>query len=70
MDMAKRLTLTFVAIAVLATSSAFANTITVGVITHVDDGSGGQLWTYPIVFNNSAIDASQSTSFDLNDLVP
>jgi hypothetical protein len=47
--------------------SANANTISVGVITHVDDGSGGQLWTYPIVFNNSSISSSQPTSFDLND---
>ena len=47
--------------------SANANTISVGVISHVDDGSGGQLWTYPIVFNNSSISSSQPTSFDLND---
>jgi hypothetical protein len=47
--------------------SANANTISVGVISHVDDGSGGQIWTYPIIFNNSSISSSQPTSFDIND---
>jgi len=55
------------AVVLLTSLSALANTISVGVITHVDDGSGGQLWTYPIIFNNSAIDSTQPTSFDLND---
>src|SRR5215471_15962822 len=50
--------------------AANANTITVGVITHVDDGSGGQLWTYPIIFNNSQVDSTQPTSFNLNDFGP
>ena len=50
--------------------SANANTITVGVITHTPDGSGGELWTYPIVFDNSAINATQPTSFNLNDIGP
>jgi hypothetical protein len=50
--------------------SANANTISVGVITHVDDGSGGQLWTYPIIFANSSISSSQPTSFNLNDFGP
>jgi hypothetical protein len=46
---------------------AQANTITVGAITNVSDGSGGQLWTYPIIFNNSDISATQPTSFVLDD---
>jgi len=46
---------------------ASANTISVGVITTAPDGSGGTLWTYPIIFNNSAIDSTQPTSFNLND---
>jgi hypothetical protein len=50
--------------------SVNADTITVGPITHVSDGSGGQLWTYPIIFDNSAISATQPTSFDLNDFGP
>jgi hypothetical protein len=45
---------------------AHANTI-IGVITNAPDGSGGMLWTYPIIFTNSAIDASQPTSFVLDD---
>jgi len=52
---------------VLTGLSVNANTISVGVISTAPDGSGGTLWTYPIIFNNSAIDASQPTSFDLND---
>ena len=47
--------------------SANANTISVGVISHVDDGSGGQIWTYPITFANSAISSTQPTSFNIND---
>jgi hypothetical protein len=51
----------------LTALSASANTISVGVITTAPDGSGGTLWTYPIIFNNSAIDSTQPTSFNLND---
>jgi hypothetical protein len=54
----------------VASGPSFANTITVGVITHVSDGSGGQLWTYPIIFDNDAIDPTQPTSFNLNDFGP
>jgi hypothetical protein len=53
-----------------AAGMAQANTITVGVITSVSDGSGGQLWTYPILFNNSSISATQPTSFVLDDFGP
>src|SRR6516165_3349730 len=65
--MTKTLTLALVAIAVLATRSALANTISVGAITTASDGSGGLLWTYPIIFNNTSISSAQPTSFDLND---
>jgi hypothetical protein len=44
-----------------------ANTISVGPITTAPDGSGGELWTYPITFDNSTISAAQPTSFNLND---
>ena len=36
-------------------------------ITTAPDGSGGELWTYPIIFNNSTISSTQPTSFNLND---
>jgi len=49
---------------------AHANTITVGAITNAPDGSGGMLWTYPIIFNNSTISSSQPTSFVLDDFGP
>jgi hypothetical protein len=55
---------------VLTGLSANADTISVGPITHVSDGSGGQLWTYPITFDNSTISAVQPTSFNLNDFGP
>jgi hypothetical protein len=51
----------------LAGLCANANTISVGVITTAPDGSGGTLWTYPIIFNNSSIDSTQPTAFNLND---
>src|SRR5262245_55434758 len=51
----------------LTSVSAAANTISVGAISVAPDGSGGQLWTYPIIFNNSDIAFAQPTSFDLND---
>jgi len=51
----------------LTALSANANTISIGVITTVSDGSGGTLWTYPIIFDNSRISAAQPTSFNLND---
>jgi hypothetical protein len=54
----------------LTSLSANANTITVGVITTAPDGSGGVLWTYPIIFDNSKIDPTQPTSFNLNDFGP
>ena len=53
-----------------AAGMAHADTITVGAITSVSDGSGGQLWTYPILFNNSTISATQPTSFVLDDFGP
>src|SRR6266576_3197971 len=55
------------AVVLLASLPANANTITVGTITTAPDGSGGVLWTYQIVFSNSAISSSQPTSFNLND---
>jgi VPDSG-CTERM motif len=65
-----RLVLTIVAGLLGSAVMAQANTITVGVITHVSDGSGGELWTYPIIFNNSSVSAAQPTGFDLNDFGP
>lgn len=50
--------------------SASANSITLGVITSAPDGSGGTLWTYPIVFANTAIDSTQPSFFNLNDFGP
>jgi len=47
--------------------SANANTISVGPITTAPDGSGGTLWTYPIIFANTSISSTQPTSFNLND---
>jgi hypothetical protein len=47
--------------------SANANTIVIGPITTADDGSGGTLWTYPIIFGNSTISSTQPTSFNIND---
>jgi hypothetical protein len=47
--------------------SASANSITVGVISVAPDGSGGELWTYPMTFQNSSIDSTQPSFFDLND---
>jgi hypothetical protein len=64
----RTLTLALVAIAVLTTtSSALADSIAVGAITTAPDGSGGTLWTYPIVFVNSAVSSAQPTAFNLND---
>ena len=54
----------------LVAVSVNANTISVGAITTAPDGSGGVLWTYPIIFNNTAIDSTQPTSFNLNDFGP
>ncbi len=65
-----RLILTIVAGLLGSAAMAQANTISVGVITHVSDGSGGELWTYPIIFNNSSISSTQPTGFDLNDFGP
>ena len=47
--------------------SANADTISVGPITTAPDGSGGALWTYPIIFNNSTVSSTQPTAFNLND---
>jgi hypothetical protein len=51
----------------LTSLSANANTISIGPITTADDGSGGTLWTYPIIFGNSTIRSTQPTSFNIND---
>jgi hypothetical protein len=51
----------------LTSLSANANTISVGPITTASDGSGGTLWTYPIIFANSTISSTQPTSFNIND---
>jgi hypothetical protein len=51
----------------LTSLSADANTISIGPITTASDGSGGTLWTYPIIFNNSTISSTQPTSFNIND---
>jgi hypothetical protein len=51
----------------LAGLAANANTISVGPITTAPDGSGGTLWTYPIIFANTSISSTQPTSFNLND---
>ena len=51
----------------LTSLSANANTISVGPITTAPDGSGGTLWTYPIIFANSTISSTQPTSFNIND---
>src|SRR5678816_596118 len=51
----------------LTAISANANTISVGSITTAPDGSGGTLWTYPIIFANTSISSTQPTSFNLND---
>jgi hypothetical protein len=51
----------------LTSLSANANTISIGPITTASDGSGGTLWTYPIIFNNSTISSAQPTSFNIND---
>jgi hypothetical protein len=51
----------------LTSLSANANTISIGPITTADDGSGGTLWTYPIIFANSTISSTQPTSFNIND---
>jgi len=50
--------------------TANANTISVGPITTAPDGSGGTLWTYPIIFANTTISSTQPTSFNLNDFGP
>jgi PEP-CTERM motif-containing protein len=68
--MMRKLALTLVAIGVLTTSSAFANTISVGVISTAPDATGGTLWTYQITFNNSTISSTQPTGFNLNDFGP
>ena len=47
--------------------SANANTIVIGPISTAPDGSGGTLWTYPIIFGNSTISSTQPTSFNIND---
>ena len=47
--------------------SANANTIVIGPISTAPDGSGGTLWTYPIIFGNSTINSTQPTSFNIND---
>jgi hypothetical protein len=53
---------------VLALTGLSANaTITLGPITTAPDGSGGTLWTYPIIFVNTTISSTQPTSFSLND---
>jgi hypothetical protein len=60
-----------VSTAVLAMTGLSANaTITVGPIMQAPDGSGGVLWTYPIIFDNDKIDPTQPTSFNLNDFGP
>ena len=51
----------------LTSLSANANTISIGPITTASDGSGGTLWTYPIIFGNSTISSTQPTSFNIND---
>lgn len=51
----------------LTSLSANANTISIGPITTAPDGSGGTLWTYPMVFDNSSISSAQPTSFNIND---
>ena len=51
----------------LTSLSANANTISIGPITTASDGSGGTLWTYPIIFANSTISSTQPTSFNIND---
>jgi hypothetical protein len=53
---------------VLALTGLSANaTIVIGPITTAPDGSGGTLWTYPIIFGNSTISSTQPTSFNIND---
>src|SRR5262245_20894659 len=48
--------------------SANANSITVGPITQAPDGSGGTLWTYPIIFANSSVrNTAPISAFNLND---
>jgi hypothetical protein len=51
----------------LTSLSANANTISIGPITTAPDGSGGTLWTYPIIFGNSTISSAQPTSFNISD---
>jgi len=51
----------------LTSLSANANTISIGPISTAPDGSGGTLWTYPIVFDNSSIRSAQPTSFNICD---
>ena len=51
----------------LTSLSANADTIFIGPITTAPDGSGGTLWTYPMVFDNSSISSAQPTSFNIND---
>jgi hypothetical protein len=61
-----------VSVGVLALTgiSSNANTISVGSITTASDGSGGTLWTYPIIFANTTISSTQPTSFNLCDFGP
>jgi hypothetical protein len=47
--------------------TANANTISVGDVTTAADGSGGLNWTYPIVFNNSQVLASEPSFFTIAD---
>jgi hypothetical protein len=51
----------------LTSLSANADTISIGPISTAPDGSGGTLWTYPMVFDNSKISSTQPTSFNIND---
>ena len=51
----------------LTSLSANADTISIGPVSTAPDGSGGTLWTYPIVFDNSTISSTQPTSFNIND---
>src|SRR5262245_18913808 len=64
------LTMATAGVLALAGLSANANSITVGPITSAPDGSGGTLWTYPIIFANSIVIAAQPSAFNLNDFGP
>jgi VPDSG-CTERM motif len=55
------------AVLALTGLSANANTISIGSISVTPDGTGGTLWHYQVIFDNTHISSTQPTQFNLND---